>query len=289
MKQKFYIYNDNAPEGPFSVDELKGREITKYTPIWHEGLLDWTPAGKIDALETLWSYQPDSPFVHYPDAPPPFSQDGYEKKLTADRFPAAAPFYRNALVWVAVVGLVLIVAGWFAYNRSTQRANDLALAAVMEDEKRWDDSVTKRAREEQTAAMMNNTADAAAAAEAVEAKEFYESRQLNAQNYARLNIERLVRATKSYDRKRFGGIENARVTFFNNSDFPIARAEFKVQYVKANGEVFETESMVIENIEPHRSKSKPAPESKRGMEMRATLTKIVAPELSMVKNVNIGF
>lgn len=282
MKQKYYIYNDNAPEGPFSIEELKAREITKYTPIWQEGLKDWTPAGKIDALEPLWSYQPYSPFVHYPEAPPEFNRDGYEEKLERDKNPPVTPLYKNALVWIAAFGLVLITLGWLVYNRSTRIANEQALAAVAEDEKRWDDSVNKRARDEQNAAIVT-------ASDSNDNAEFYADRTENAKNYARMNIERLVRSTKSFDRKRFGGIENAQVTFFNGSDFPIDRAEFRVQYIKPNGDVFEETSVVIDDVKPHRSKTKNITDSKRGVNMRAQLTKIVSTELGLVKNVSVGF
>jgi chemotaxis protein histidine kinase CheA len=60
MKQ--YYFNDGtSQQGPFTIEELKGKNITSETPVWYDGLPDWTTAGQLEDLKDI--------FVH---TPPPF-------------------------------------------------------------------------------------------------------------------------------------------------------------------------------------------------------------------------
>jgi GYF domain 2 len=52
MKQ--YFYSDNTgQQGPFTLDQLRGRPITSNTPVWYEPLLQWTTAGKVAGLRDI--------------------------------------------------------------------------------------------------------------------------------------------------------------------------------------------------------------------------------------------
>jgi hypothetical protein len=277
MKQKYYLYTDASPEGPYTIDELKEREITKYTPIWYEGMDDWLPAHQIEELEPLWSYEERSSFVHYPAAPPAFDKAGYEKKIETERLNVKESWTSNSLIWIATVLIVVIAVGWWGYNRSLQRANEMALAAAKEDQERWEDSTNKLVKDEQGMLTQFSTVDT------------FTDRTENAKNYSRMNIERLVRCTKSFERKRFGGIENASVTFFNGSDFPITRVEIHARYVKANGELHDEKVIVIDDIAPHKSKTKALADEKRGVELQCELAKIISTELGVTKNVAVSF
>ena len=41
--QYFIVIND-VQQGPFSIDELRQRNITSDTLVWAEGMPQWTPA-----------------------------------------------------------------------------------------------------------------------------------------------------------------------------------------------------------------------------------------------------
>ncbi len=51
--KKYYLHNGTEQEGPFYFEELKTKEITSDTPIWFEGLSEWTTADKIQELSVL--------------------------------------------------------------------------------------------------------------------------------------------------------------------------------------------------------------------------------------------
>lgn len=61
--KKYFLHDGNAQSGPYDIDDLKTKNLTKQTPIWYEGLNEWTTAGNVAELKSL--------FV---SAPPPFQQ-----------------------------------------------------------------------------------------------------------------------------------------------------------------------------------------------------------------------
>ncbi len=83
MDEYFYIDNDNNQIGPVSVDELRGKGISPTTPVWKNGMEDWTPAGKVDELSSLFAEQPpqyeasDSGQQAYYQQQPPYQQSPY--------------------------------------------------------------------------------------------------------------------------------------------------------------------------------------------------------------------
>ena len=60
---KYYLHDGQNQLGPFDKSELKERKITVETPIWFEGLTDWTTAGEVVELKELFIL-----------APPPFKK-----------------------------------------------------------------------------------------------------------------------------------------------------------------------------------------------------------------------
>lgn len=57
MKRYFYT-NGQEKEGPFSLEELKMKDIYPNTLIWHEGLEDWKEAENIDELREIFELSP---------------------------------------------------------------------------------------------------------------------------------------------------------------------------------------------------------------------------------------
>ena len=47
---KIWIYLNGLQQGPYSIDQLRLLPITPQTPVWYEGLAEWTPAAKAPAL-----------------------------------------------------------------------------------------------------------------------------------------------------------------------------------------------------------------------------------------------
>jgi hypothetical protein len=54
----YYIHNGNESTGPFGLDELKSKKITKTTPVWCQGMEDWKYAGELAELKSLLMVTP---------------------------------------------------------------------------------------------------------------------------------------------------------------------------------------------------------------------------------------
>jgi hypothetical protein len=53
VMEKYYLHNGTENSGPFDLEELKTRKITKTTPVWCEGMEDWKNAEEIEALQRI--------------------------------------------------------------------------------------------------------------------------------------------------------------------------------------------------------------------------------------------
>lgn len=61
--EKYYLHINNKQEGPFSLEELKEKNISKLTPIWFEGIQNWTAAGEIKELQEFFRITSPPPFT----------------------------------------------------------------------------------------------------------------------------------------------------------------------------------------------------------------------------------
>ena len=66
---KYFLHNGTENIGPFNIEELKQKNITRTTQVWCEGMEDWNEAGTIEELKIL-----------FPILPPPLKKNTTENK-----------------------------------------------------------------------------------------------------------------------------------------------------------------------------------------------------------------
>ncbi|CAM3775755.1 hypothetical protein FSS13T_15750 [Flavobacterium saliperosum S13] len=94
--KKYYLHNGTENIGPFDLDELKAKGITKSTQVWCEGMENWKEAGNIDELKSIMLV-----------IPPPISKIAESKPV--------APIIKKKTNWIgrimtlAGVALVIII------------------------------------------------------------------------------------------------------------------------------------------------------------------------------------
>ncbi len=49
----FYYTDATGQQGPFTLDQLRGKPITATTPVWYDPLPQWTTAGQVEGLKTI--------------------------------------------------------------------------------------------------------------------------------------------------------------------------------------------------------------------------------------------
>lgn len=55
---KYYLHDGLENIGPFDIEELKQKSITRNTQVWCEGMEDWKEAGTVEDLKVLFPIMP---------------------------------------------------------------------------------------------------------------------------------------------------------------------------------------------------------------------------------------
>lgn len=94
----YYLHNGTDTIGPFDLEALKEKKITKDTSVWCEGMKDWMDAGEVEALKSILFVVPP-PIKKIVEKPETFSKQETrpEKKKT------------NWLRWVGILALISIL------------------------------------------------------------------------------------------------------------------------------------------------------------------------------------
>ncbi len=80
--KKYYIHINSEQQGPYDLDDLKWKGINKDTPIWYEGLQDWTTAGNAEELISLFQTVPETIITENDNS----TEDIFEGKMFSDIF-----------------------------------------------------------------------------------------------------------------------------------------------------------------------------------------------------------
>lgn len=97
---KYHIHNGKEAEGPYSIDELKEKGLTKNSMIWHEGLDDWTKAG------SLFEFKNEPP--PFKATPPPIKKTEKEKTEPL-KFPRIIKWTIGGILGIITLRFVLIL------------------------------------------------------------------------------------------------------------------------------------------------------------------------------------
>jgi len=112
--KKFYLHIGTDQQGPFDIEDLKAKNITKETSIWFEGLPEWTTADKIDELKELFSKTTPPPFATKTTTPPPIQKAPIQQTTPVPVPSKKSKTGRNVLIGITL--LIIVVGGIFVAN-----------------------------------------------------------------------------------------------------------------------------------------------------------------------------
>jgi TM2 domain-containing membrane protein YozV len=75
--KKYYLHDGQLHTGPFSIEELRNKSITATTPVWYQGLAEWTAAGSLLELSEIINITVPPPFKSQAPPPPPPKPPSY--------------------------------------------------------------------------------------------------------------------------------------------------------------------------------------------------------------------
>ena len=254
--KRYFIHNGETENGPFDIEQLKSMQIKSETPIWYEGLQNWTIAGNVEDLKSIIISTSTPPkFKNFAQQnsnvhPPSFRKTSFEPNQNFE--PKKSKTLRNVLIGVGVLA-VLFIGLSIASNNSEPTYNengefigvDSAATSVVDEER-------NRINEELT---------------------------IKNRNF-RNNFEKYIRvSTNQYTYNELGGISNLDIIVSNDTDYMLDEVNVNVDYIKDNGDIFKSEIVTLNNIPAHQNKSASAPESNRGTSVEVRMDGITSKKM----------
>lgn len=113
--KKYYLHLNNETLGPFTLEELKIKKITKSTPVWFEGMENWKYGGEIAELQAIFIAVP--PPISAFKAVPPAAK---EEQKVAQR--TILGLSKSTFFWVLSIFILLV--GTFIFDQYQQNRSD---------------------------------------------------------------------------------------------------------------------------------------------------------------------
>lgn len=105
--KKYYLHNNTESTGPFDLEEIKTKNITKTTPVWFQGMENWKPAGEIEELRSIFAVVPPA-FKSFSTLPP---NPNVDKKVKNQKILGL-----SKTTFFIVLVIVILLIGTFIFN-----------------------------------------------------------------------------------------------------------------------------------------------------------------------------
>jgi len=242
--KKYYVHDGMNETGPFEYEELRLQKINETTPIWFEELIDWTPAGEIQELSSLFIRRP-----------PKFENNKILPELNNEPdilVSNNSKYQYSKKIWTLVIVLATALIGFLLFKIDAKN-NEIS---ITQDQLK--DQINKEAKIEADKQAIINAST----------KKNIEYRN-NWQKYISIEIE-------NYKVLALGGIEKITLKATNNSEFPIDVIIADLYYWKDNGEIYKVEEVSFTDIANNDISYINAASSPRGTKLSIEIKKITA-------------
>lgn len=119
----YYLHNGNESEGPFSLEELRSKKISRTTPVWCAGMDDWKTAAELEELKSILTTVP--PPIKSFTTPPLQPEETKKEKSNKILGLSKSYFFLAAGVLVLVIGLLITNTLQASRKNSFEQKNNL--------------------------------------------------------------------------------------------------------------------------------------------------------------------
>ena len=235
--KKYFLHNGTEQQGPFDIEDLKSKNIDKDTPMWYEGIPDWTTAGKIDDLKELIKTTTPPQFGAI-QTPPPL-----KKTQTRPSNSPETPKKKKKLLFYSLlsISILIIIGGSFWFYKYSQHQKTIKQQEI---EMKLQQVNVEAAKQEQE-----------------EKRQQIENTKKNIRN----NWSNFIKVERSsFTYRKSGGIYDLYIIVENKTDYTLDDVFVSISYIKTNGDIYKTETIYFDGIAPHYLLRKKAPDSDRG-------------------------
>lgn len=186
---------------------------------------------------------------------------------------------------ILIMGLVMIglVGGYITYDQLKKSAPakrettsvDSSIGGGIASIFSSDDTATDSAAVDTTGNAQRTQPDSTVAEKRAAAEVLATARRLENMRLAKLLSVQILDYKKGF----LGGISNLRVRVDNPTRLTFTSIRIRVSYIKENGDVFSTQNMFFNNIGPNDTRTRTAPESRRGTSVRAQIVAYDSPDI----------
>ena len=282
---RYLLLRDDQEKGPFSLDELRSMQVSPDDLVWVEGKSTiWSHAKDVPGLSFLWeknagserfSENTYSPTAFSGAASYGFSQteaDFSRSQRQEQHAPDASEKtfrFLNRFSWVAVAAGIGLVAMFLTKMARNSREvvivpKEAAAARNLPDQLLDNTENFQNALTKEIILLPDST------------------KTTTHKKVKPKNLRSLVKlATNEYKVGLFGGINNLKLTVQNNSDVVLDKVIIKIDYLKPNGEIINSDTLYARMIEPKDSKVIEVPDTKRGVKIQYKVISAKAHEFKV--------
>lgn len=260
--RQYFIHDGQNEKGPFDLEQLKLETLKNDTPIWYDGLENWTTVGQLEELKNLLITKLTPPpinrtFEQTTNKPPKIETPNFEKPVSNELEPTKKKSLTFILVTTAALVLLFIII-WLVYQNKNQAET---LSEVQQKVTTQEQVLTEQKNAEDEKKRIN---------EAITAKNM--TYRNNWKNYIKTG-----RSTYSFS--TLGGIDAFTVSVYNNTEYMLDEVVVNVNYIKTSGDTYKTESVTINNVPANSYKTGTAPSSTRGTSVEIDIASVVSKKM----------
>ncbi len=228
MKQFFY-HDGKQQIGPVDFEQLRTSNIKKDTPIWHDGLENWTTAGKIDELSGIFLKTPP-PYFENNQAPPDYVIGSENDFIEEKEF----NYKKLALFTIPIIIIIWII--FHFWNLSNNNS--------LNEQKIEETIIQKNDNIEET---LNSVK--AEVQKITRQKEIEKNQEIDKQKNIRINWPNYIQISNPSARANFFGVlEKVSFTIVNKSDYNLEEVTINVLIIKDNGQLHGMKEIIKNNI-----------------------------------------
>lgn len=107
----YYLHDGDNQAGPFDIDQLKSKNIGKNTPVWRDGLDEWTTAGDLQELSSIFNSAtpPPLPKKYMPDQQNATNSNLSSANSSATRKSVFIPIITTVLVILSAIAAIVYI------------------------------------------------------------------------------------------------------------------------------------------------------------------------------------
>jgi hypothetical protein len=266
LMKKYFIHNGQIELGPFEIEQLKTMQLRNETPVWFEGLQNWTTVGNVEDLKSILPINASPPKFVNPmknnfSATPP-NNNKLSNNSNQNDYPKSN-LKRNLIIGGAIlIGLVI-----FGFISSNSQSNSYGAEPPF------------------NADIAENSGVSEAEIERQRINSAITKKNMNFRNNWQTY---LTATTNQYQYREIGGIFNLAVIFTNNTDYVMDEVKVDINYIKENGSIYKTETVAFYNVLPGTQQSEQAPDSERGMSVELDVSQIYSKKMHFYYPSNSG-